>query len=273
MVKCVSTVYFKLSCGLLFFLIALYLNGLGHVYIEHYLWKWTGSRDAKDHGTIQYKLWDFGFMLLGDAPWTHIEWLPDFSNATMMIMSMVPIVVLHPRSSLVGRRIFATLGVVYFFRSVCLVVTLLPNPSKTCDSNYSHMLREHESIPWEALKVVFRQRVTCGDVMFSGHATLLTQGALVIHEYVGGIITNYALQIVVRILYWLFACFGYVVIVGTHFHYTIDVVLAVVLTVYSFKMYHYLVKANRFSMITWYESDEDDYDVAAVDADENKPLV
>ena len=42
--------------------------------------------------------------------------------------------------------------------------------------------------------------------------------------------------ILTKVLAWLVAAAGYVILISTHFHYTVDVVLGFLLTVLSFKV-------------------------------------
>jgi len=58
------------------------------------------------------------------------------------------------------RRHIFNLGTLFIFRSISIIVTLLPNPLESCETDV-------EGSPWiEAFRIVAGRTVTCADVMY-----------------------------------------------------------------------------------------------------------
>ncbi|KAI8068072.1 PAP2 superfamily C-terminal-domain-containing protein [Gongronella butleri] len=119
------------------------------------------------------------------------------------------------------RRWFVLMGFLYIFRGITLVVTTLPSP--LIDHCEPSPIALHGS-PGERLLYLF-QVVTgvinpCTDQIFSGHTAVLMSCVMIwrIHSRMRW---PYA-----WVLYIL-ATAGMFVIIATHFHYTVDVLLAV----------------------------------------------
>lgn len=118
------------------------------------------------------------------------------------------------------RRWCFIMGWLYLFRSITIVVTTLPSPLR--DGCIPPNLSLHGS-PGERFGAFFQTVAgddqSCGDNIFSGHTCVMASCALAwrIHARAH------------RILGWivyLIATAGILMIIFTHYHYTIDVVLA-----------------------------------------------
>ena len=229
----------KYLFGTWFFVIALYLNGLSQVIIESYL------RDHINRDT----LFDIGFATL---PLIRDSTLADSSTVFALVLGVVPNLVFHGDRALIVKRLLLCQGSFYLVRAFAIVSTILPNPEKTCKPS-SISGTEAEIIPFEALKVIAGQRITCGDVLFSGHAGAITVAALAFQEYSDGFIHDKLVRLALVVYLWVIACIGYLVIIATRFHYTIDVCVAIFVTVTIFKIYHYWTKLERFRLLEWYE--------------------
>lgn len=250
--------WYKYVIGVSYVFLAIFCNGFGQVIIEKH-WRAHTNRNG---------LFDVGFEILPRLPDSTIA---DYTNVVSIILGLVTLVLFHSKRGLILRRAVAIQGSVYFVRAIALFVTILPNPDKTCKPS-SMAGSPKEILALEALKVALRQRITCGDVMFSGHACIITLNTLLFNEYAGGMITNTFLRQMSVFTFWLMAITSYFIIIATRFHYTIDVFMAIFVTTTIFKLYHYLIKMNRFSFLTWYESDETT-ESSNVKEEEHQPLI
>merc|ERR1712012_994378 len=107
--------------------------------------------------------------------------------------------------------------------------------------------------------------ITCGDMVFSAHTSLLTQCAMTIFYYCrleelpgGPVFTQPLVALsnkrfaltehfcsMVRICAILYCSIGAMFIIATRLHYTLDVALAVYLNVRSFCWYHDTASCDR----------------------------
>jgi sphingomyelin synthase-related protein 1 len=134
--------------------------------------------------------------------------------------------------------------------------------------------------------------VTCADVMYSGHTVNITLCAMTWHTYshvvpltkfdpicalrYGRSLTDTDLPHVrneigealrwtsLKIVIWSVASIGYILIIATHFHYTLDVFIGAVLAIVVFKFYLSFVRTahlrdNKFNrFFVWLEDGADD---------------
>jgi len=166
--------------------------------------------------------------------------------------------------STIWRRWMTMLGILFFLRGISIVVTPLPNPDHTCKST----LPRDEFILLSALKVMLYVAGTCDDVLYSGHTTNLTLFALMWHRYshvhpvveYNGYGCDEAGSLCpegpateedsgdllrctpAKLIVWAYTVCSYCVIIASHFHYTIDVFIATVLTLLVWKLYHNYIK-------------------------------
>ena len=232
--------------ALLFLAVCIYLNTLNQVTIERYF------HIHMNRPT----LFDLGFLVI---PKIHQTWLCDYVNLLLIFTTLPIILLFHPRYPLVFKRFFVIHGLMYLIRSPSIIVTLLPNPDTSCIPK----TRPESNIMIEAFRVLTVQRTTCGDVMFSGHSGSLTVMALLFQTYsrevferFGGEWIRIGKSICVGVN-WLIAITGFILIIGTRFHYTIDVLIAVVIATLVFFSYHHIVRSptlsRRIPFIYWFD--------------------
>merc|ERR1712013_328373 len=107
------------------------------------------------------------------------------------------------------------------------------------------------NVLFEALLVLFRVRATNTDVFYSGHSVMITLCALTLDSYCArrGVVAVFSAWSVAALY----------VIVATRFHYSIDVIVAAVLTVLAWKLYHVALRVeelrNYYAVFRWFESD------------------
>ena len=118
-------------------------------------------------------------------------WALDVSEILLMIslLAAIIVVVFHAHRFILLRRIFFLLGLLYFYRSVTIFVTVLPksDPNYPCSAKAGNIT---------ALLVVNRviqilsggglsingKHVYCGDYMFSGHTVVFVMAYLCIKQ-------------------------------------------------------------------------------------------
>ncbi|KAJ1677239.1 hypothetical protein EV182_006578, partial [Spiromyces aspiralis] len=130
------------------------------------------------------------------------------------------------------RRIAWMVAILYFLRSLTLVVTTLPTPLVECEPTYHRGWAGYLNGAWDQIT---GRRLTCTDCIFSGHSMTLTLSFLMWLHHAR---------------HWLFVAIafaqttvGLFLIIASHFHYSIDVLLAVVLTLFVY--YCYLTSLER----------------------------
>lgn len=146
-----------------------------------------------------------------------------------------------------------------------IICTVLPNPDSTCETDIT--MKSDKSIFVLALGIVFGTRVTCADVLYSGHSVNFTLAALIWYDYARLCPiwpeANYGWFEKVpvnRILATVWTLTGYIVIVATHFHYTVDVWIGFWMTYFVWSYYHEVIKVSpfhssfRMRFLTWLEA-------------------
>lgn len=118
------------------------------------------------------------------------------------------------------------MGFVYLLRGVVLFSTHLPNPFQECQSTID------PADGWIAnsLHVLLKTKVTCADVMFSGHAASLALFSMMALRYFSRI------EAALMCVYSAVTC---ALLAIFHFHYTCDVIVGCVVSVLCFSMIDY----------------------------------
>lgn len=163
-----------------------------------------------------------------------------------LFSSVTSILLFHRYSSIIFRRTFLILSVLYLYRTVTMSVTVLPTasnkykcaPKLQHPSYYDIVKRSLSLIPNFGLSVIGPQEF-CGDLIYSGHTVLLVLISLVMSEY-----TTKSLWMV----HWLYRCLaliGILMLELSHSHYLIDVIIAYYITTRVFWTYQTLAN-NEF---------------------------
>ena len=254
--------------GLIFCLFCAWWNCLSQIYVDKMHWAHFKAGDSRT-------LPDIGFILLPYIPLTH---LPDAWNALIVCGTLIPVLVFHPAKVKILRRYAAIQGTCFLLRSITIMVTILPNPFKSCVSVSS----DTETPALEAFKVMLGLRHTCGDVLYSGHAANFTLMALVWQEYGSSYFplvlplrspcsdtsqdgpSRYTKEWFAGIFFprffWAIAVIGYLIIIGCRFHYTVDVLVAIVVVAKQWGLYHMVIRTPqqlaKLPFLAWFEQKE-----------------
>ncbi|XP_045582559.1 phosphatidylcholine:ceramide cholinephosphotransferase 2 isoform X4 [Procambarus clarkii] len=174
----------------------------------------------------------------------------------------VMVVLFHKHRWILFRRIFLMMGLLYFYRSITMYVTVLPvaNPNYYCSpkANYTSPLlvakRMIQLLSGFGLSIN-GQHTFCGDYIYSGHTVCLVLAYLVVREYTP---RRWWL------LHWCFALLavtGVVMVLLARGHYTVDCLIAYYITTRLFYMYHTMANNanlkeggpnNFFERLWWY---------------------
>jgi len=171
------------------------------------------------------------------------EWGLDVSEVLLMLntSAAVVVVMLHSHRTIILRRIWLILGLLYFYRAVTMCVTVLPKADKT----YTCMPKKNETSAMMYVKRMLTiisggglsisgKHVFCGDYIFSGHTMTLTLGYLVIKQYSP---KNFVL---LHRASFISAVIGVILLLLARGHYTIDVLLAYYVSSRLWWVYHTL---------------------------------
>jgi len=239
--------------ALLMLLIAVYLDCIAQVYIQLY--------PASNIHADCWKpppLFDVGFYFLGlwNAPQASDYALCIFVSVTVFrfVLFTGPF---SARWTLIRRWLVCT-AQLFLLRGFSIMCTILPNPDPYCVSTV-----QKGNIFRLALDVIIGAKVTCRDVLYSGHAVHFTLCALIWRDYSPMCPLWFPAcseqSQFTRILAYLSALGGYVIIICTHFHYTVDVWIAFWMTYFVWSYYHEVIKACSFHsgslmcFLTWIE--------------------
>jgi membrane-associated phospholipid phosphatase len=232
--------HWQFCIGVLYFCGCVVFNSICQVYAQ---------RIADIHFDIdKYKvehLPDLGFVLL---PHVNSPQLSDHCLTFMYLLSLIQVVNMS-RSSRWNldrkmrvvqalKRLALIHGSVFIFRGICIVMTMLPNPSPNCQKRITH-----ENVFVSALLIGMGQNFTCADTFFSGHAVAFTLLALFWNRYLT------CTWITIIVVYPM-TLIGILSLIATHFHYTSDVFFGIVISVSAWLFYHRIfIKTMESSIV------------------------
>ena len=235
----------RICVGFCVVLTGFYINCISQVLIERYY---------LTHA-LRTPLFDLGFEFL---PFLANPRVADGMLGCAIAFMLVPLLIFHPKRSQVARRFLVVSGCIYLARAFSIIATILPNPERTCKTA-AVAGTDQENVFIEALKILGAQRVTCGDCLFSGHTAAMNLTAMFGNRYGRHFVGNAVVWGVLRTLLWIYCAATFVLIVCTHFHYTIDVIVAVMVSTAIWKWYHsyikYIHELPEWHPIVWYEFD------------------
>lgn len=248
--------------------------------------KLIGQRRDRDslpdfgHDSWEYILTKFGAATIYIEDYS----LPDKLCYWLIIATCI-FVALHPQRFMILRRSLVILGSVLLLRGTCVLATQLPDASPTCQAQFSDPVRGayktqkmYPAALYRAWRVLWAptKHVTCGDMVFSGHTTVLFLCHMIFRRYCKAkwvqtkVIFRAAhvseeLCTAVRWLTLLYVCAGSLAIVGTRLHYTLDVLIAIFVTCSVFNRYHSYLRYKKLAargwlpflfVLRWFEAEE-----------------
>ena len=161
-------------------------------------------------------------------------------------------------------------GTLNLMRTFTVLLTSLPDASPLCreltpkgdisNGAWTWGAINNKPILWEIfihtlMITIPVHPVTCGDMIFSGHSNTALCLALVWHTYYKWVPSDINL---VKSSAWLIAFGAILGLIGTHVHYTIDVVLSVYFSITVWSAYHRLAidvaLGRRFISVWWIDA-------------------
>jgi len=160
---------------------------------------------------------------------------------TVAMVTAFTTVIMHQHRSIILRRLFFMIGLMYYYRALTMSITVLPKPDQywACPKQNSSLTIQDV---WSKLVRVAGdggislgdKQQFCGDYIFSGHTMVLIIAYLIVKEYSP---QQFSL------LHWFsFSLFlsGVAALLLGHGHYSIDVLLGYWVTTRTWAMYHTL---------------------------------
>jgi hypothetical protein len=177
---------------------------------------------------------DIGHEIL--SPKLHPEFLGDIAMGSMYFLVICGVLFAGSKRWRMLTRFFFAYGTLYFMRVTTISATSIPLAENHCYYNYSTV----ENYWWNTFLGLISfggLNKHCGDLMFSGHTCSITLIMLTFWCY-------YNKRYIMNSLITLIGFVGYVFIIGTRSHYTIDVLVAFYLTILVFKLTPDTIKWN-----------------------------
>tara|TARA_A100001015_G_scaffold265150_1_gene313287 strand:- start:78 stop:851 length:774 start_codon:yes stop_codon:yes gene_type:complete len=138
------------------------------------------------------------------------------------------------------KRFFVLGSTIALIRSVSVIVTIFPNPFHECESRLE-ITKSYESAFYNALTL--RDEMTCNDVMFSGHVSLLTSLALSSSFSVFRFRVQHVLE---KLNFLLLFLVSFIIIPGSRFHYTVDCYIGFIITTL---VWYYYIACYKFGKL------------------------
>lgn len=183
-----------------------------------------------DHDSSMEILPDLGFSMLGyiDAP----------SAPSIVVNFAVLFTLIYmlrtPHFIVVTRRFFFIHGILFLMRAVSVALTRYPSPAPHCSP-----VAFTTNLFVTAAIIMSGTLHTCSDCMFSGHAACLTLLALFIINY-----TNPSR--LTRFVVYAYGAVGCLLLIVTHFHYSVDVFIGVVVAYGGYTLTHILIATHHY---------------------------
>ncbi|CAF1578665.1 unnamed protein product [Rotaria magnacalcarata] len=159
--------------------------------------------------------------------------------------TLIIVILAHRHRMIILRRLFTITASLYFLRSITMVLTSLPVATKITDCEPKKLIN-FEARFKKAIMIFLGQGLssfgvkTCGDYLYSGHTCTLVLAAHFISEYTP---RSYHL---LHYLSWISALTGMFFILAGHQHYSIDIIIAWVLSSRLFIYYHTMANNRTF---------------------------
>lgn len=239
----------KLTFSITSLITGIYIN-LVTSSIAGYRTPWIQVLDLNGETTGKYSLPDLGHEIL---PFIDFFELPNFV-VEMQLYMFLALLTFHPKRFIILRRTTLMLGIIYLFRSITVLLTSLPDSSPICHAQFMDSVtgsykknRLYPTVFYRALKILKNGGgdITCGDMIFSGHTSLLFLLYFMFHKYC----PNPIIHGLVNFNTFL----GVIGILCTRLHYTIDVVIAIGITSSVFNEYHRLIHK-----LGWFDDDHEE---------------
>lgn len=138
-----------------------------------------------------------------------------------------------PSKRTVLGRYFLILFFLYLLRCITITVTLYSPVNAECVPYNIESTAEYFTSPWQLVW----KRMSCTDLMFSGHTLVIFTSLF----FLGMYIRLRSLSLVKYFILWAIGLTGLFFIVTGKLHYTVDVIVSLIITFLTFWFYHAFV--------------------------------
>ncbi|KAI1292156.1 Phosphatidylcholine:ceramide cholinephosphotransferase 2 [Halotydeus destructor] len=179
------------------------------------------------------------------------------------VTAILMLLLFHRFRTILFRRLCLIMGLLYLFRAICMISTVLPlaNRNYYCSPQLFNSSDEtSEKISTGEYTVIIFSRVFhmllgfglsingrhnyCGDYLYSGHTVILTLAYLTLTEYLVPQRCRTLFWKFIKLLLFISSITGVMAILIARAHYLIDVLLAYYITTRIFWIYHTLAYNN-----------------------------
>lgn len=189
-------------------------------------------------------LYDIGFAVIPEIVDREGTRVADVYLNTMIGITVVVALFHWDTFMRIFRRYLIVHGTLFTIRGLSIAMTVLPNPYKKCKPFLT------QSPYVSAFLVMAGSNGTCADVFFSGHAAMMGLCAMIVTAHMTRRLT------LRKIIVYIVTFIGWVIIVATRFHYTLDVFYGAVLSILVWNSYHFLIHssfAKNHIITVWFE--------------------
>lgn len=181
-----------------------------------------------------FVLWDLGFVIF---PYDLPKWVPDIMVGTVIVVAILRICFVplpDGRNWLeVWIRLLFVWGTLYFLRGFTVGITRFPRltpggPLPTADGLFAGLWR-----------ILTGGAGSESDFMFSGHTAAMT--------IFGLFMSYYTYHHLFSKLYWVFIACGYWSVLAARIHYSADMVVAILVSVLVFHLFHAIADPDWLS--------------------------
>jgi len=158
-------------------------------------------------------------------------------------------VMMHKHRSIILRRIFFIVGLMYIYRAITMSITVLPKPDVHWECPKQNSTLSVQDVWYKLTKVAGDGGISlgdkqqfCGDYIFSGHTMVLIISYLIVKEY-----TPNSFSLLHWFSFLLFLTGISSLLLGRG-HYTIDVLLGYWVTTRVWAIYHTLSNNRQFKI-------------------------
>lgn len=213
----------SLGCNIITF----YLTGISNI--------WTQEQAIKNKNI--YPLQDIGFKLI-----PYEKKLSDSNDYVLILIACLSflLIIFHKARVEIVYRWSIMLNILFSIRIITIPSTILTRPvdldiewssCTTLDYNYNRLLGPVE--------VLFKNKMTCFDFIYSGHMVNTVTCLLLIIKYV---------QLKYISFIWILSFVEAYFIIATRSHYLIDIEIAVILTLLFWNILEYREKIKQFKI-------------------------
>lgn len=188
-----------------------------------------------ENRTNDKPLYDYSHVYL---PFINFYYLPDLTMMLIMIITTFGLLLSNKFSGfflVLIPRLCMLHGTIFFLRALTItcnlditnIVTILPNPFHVCKPKYN------QNIYYTALLIIIGRDYTCHDLLFSGHSVVIMIYSLFYFRYTKSMFLKCSIIPLTLT--------GFFLILSTRFHYTSDVLFAILISFVGFFIYHSII--------------------------------